>query len=81
MLQPVPELLTATAPATVTVKTVQRKAKDFLIFSVVVTLLCFFLGNITSVLFSLPALICSFAVSVLKQHNLMLGGISKLNLS
>ena len=55
-------VMTATVTA---VQPVQRKARDFLIFSVILMILCFLHGNIPNVLLTLPALICSLVVRIL----------------
>ena len=59
--QPVPAPVVAT-PATFTVQPAQKKAKDFMIFSVLLIMLCFLHGNILNGFLTLPALICSLAV-------------------
>ena len=58
--EPVPEAVVTTA--TVTVQPAQKKAKDFLIFSVILMTFFFFLGNIPIGLLTLPALIFSLNV-------------------
>ena len=71
MAQPVPThvmattVTTAPAIATLTSQPAQRKAKDFLIFSLILMMLCFLHGNILNGLLTLPALICSLAVCVI----------------
>ena len=58
------------------------KASDFLIFSVVLMVLCFIHGNIPFVLLTIPALICSIVVSMslIEYHafNLATGNIHSL---
>ena len=65
--QPIPTSVVATgAPSTtLTFPPVQKKAKDFLIFSVILILIGVLHGNIPNVIFTLPALICSLAVCVM----------------
>ena len=62
--QPVPAPVMTAATVTA-VQPVQRKARDFLIFSVILIILCFLQGNIPNVLLTLPALICSLVVRII----------------
>ena len=61
--QPVPAPVVATG-ATLTFLPAQKKAKDFLIFSVILILIGILHGNIPNVICTLPALICSLAVCI-----------------
>ena len=58
---PVPVMTTA-VPATLTVQPAQKKAKDFLIFTVILMTLFFLHGNILFGFLTLPALILSLSV-------------------
>ena len=61
--EPVPApVMTTAVPATLTVQPTQKKAKDFLIFSVILMTLFFLHGNVLFGLLTLPALIWSLAV-------------------
>ena len=82
MAQPVPTHMMATTvtttPVTLMSHPAQRKAKDFLIFSLILMMLCFLHGNILNGLLTSPALICSLAVCVLNNDTISIVTVATL---
>jgi hypothetical protein len=63
MLQNVVVVGQPSAPSTTVVRRTQRRENDYLVFTLVLLILCFLHGNILALVLLVPALICSVTVS------------------